>query len=328
MSAKLRSEIVLGIINLYKPAGKTSHDMVSFVRKTLGIKKVGHTGTLDPCAEGVLPILVGRATALSDYLMAGDKIYTATVKLGIITDTYDTTGTILKENTPCVSLSDIKKAAAKFIGEIQQEPPMYSAIKIGGRKLYQLAREGKEIERPKRNITIFDISVLNFDEEKNELVKKYFLRYLNVVKFCPIGTTGCFPNQAYTGLNGTASHTYGDGKNPTALLADGTSINFAIFPNYYSNNKKTLAMDIDTNGFRKPNVIGRDMFAINIYPATGELLPHGINNDGSSLNENGDYEKYTLDEIINTGGAHACNPNNLGWFCGARIILEGFKMNY
>ncbi|MBE7039342.1 MAG: tRNA pseudouridine(55) synthase TruB [Ruminococcaceae bacterium] len=168
MSAKLRSEIVLGIINLYKPAGKTSHDMVSFVRKTLGIKKVGHTGTLDPCAEGVLPILVGRATALSDYLMAGDKIYTATVKLGIITDTYDTTGTILKENTPCVSLSDIKKAAAKFIGEIQQEPPMYSAIKIGGRKLYQLAREGKEIERPKRNITIFDISVLNFDEEKNE----------------------------------------------------------------------------------------------------------------------------------------------------------------
>jgi len=166
------------------------------------------------------------------------------------------------------------------------------------------------------------------DEEKNELVKKYFLPYLNVVKFCPIGTTGCFPNQAYTGLNGTASHTYGDGKNPTALLADGTSINFAIFPNYYSNNKKTLAMDIDTNGFRKPNVIGRDMFAINIYPATGELLPHGINNDGSSLNENGDYEKYTLDEIINTGGAHACNPNNLGWFCGARIILEGFKMNY
>lgn len=159
---------MLGIINLYKPQGKTSHDMVFFIRKTLGIKRVGHTGTLDPCAEGVLPILVGRATALSDFLMAGDKIYTATVKLGITTDTYDTTGTVLKEATPCVSLEDVEKALISFTGEIEQEPPMYSAIKVGGRKLYQLAREGKEIERAKRKIKIFDISVLDFDEENSK----------------------------------------------------------------------------------------------------------------------------------------------------------------
>ncbi len=159
---------MLGIINLYKPQGKTSHDMVFFIRKTLGIKRVGHTGTLDPCAEGVLPILVGRATALSDFLMAGDKIYTATVKLGITTDTYDTTGTVLKETTPCVSLEDIEKALISFTGEIEQEPPMYSAIKVGGRKLYQLAREGKEIERAKRKIKIFDISVLDFDKKNNK----------------------------------------------------------------------------------------------------------------------------------------------------------------
>jgi len=164
----LRSEDVLGIINFYKPVGKTSHDCVYFIRKTLNIKKVGHTGTLDPMAEGVLPVLVGRATALSDFLMAGDKIYTATVKLGIVTDTYDTTGTVLKECDVNFSENEIKKAAESFLGETEQVPPMYSAIKIGGKKLYHLAREGKEIERPKRKITVYDISVFDFDKENNE----------------------------------------------------------------------------------------------------------------------------------------------------------------
>lgn len=163
---------MLGIINLYKPAGKTSHDMVYFIRRTLGTKRVGHTGTLDPCAEGVLPVLVGRATSLSDFLMAGDKVYTATVKLGITTDTYDTTGTVLEEKEVCVSLRDIENAIAGFKGDIEQEPPMYSAIKIGGKKLYHLAREGKEIERPKRKITIFDIDIFDYNKENNEFKMK------------------------------------------------------------------------------------------------------------------------------------------------------------
>lgn len=159
---------MLGIINLYKPVGKTSHDCVYFIRKTLGIKKVGHTGTLDPLAEGVLPILVGRATALSDFLMAGDKVYTATVKLGIVTDTYDTTGTILKKSDVDFNKEDIINALESFKGDIEQTPPMYSAIKIDGKKLYHLAREGKEIERPKRKITIFDIDAFDFDKDNNE----------------------------------------------------------------------------------------------------------------------------------------------------------------
>ncbi len=159
---------MLGIINLYKPVGKTSHDMVYFIRKTLGIKRVGHTGTLDPCAEGVLPVLVGRATALSDFLMAGDKIYTATVKLGITTDTYDLDGTILEKKPVEVTFDDIKKILENFKGEIEQVPPMYSAIKIDGRKLYHLAREGKEIERPKRKITIYDISAFDYDKDNNK----------------------------------------------------------------------------------------------------------------------------------------------------------------
>ena len=172
MFSKLRSENVLGIINLYKPAGKTSHDMVYFIRRTLGIKRVGHTGTLDPCAEGILPILVGRATSLSDFLMAGDKVYTATIKLGITTDTYDTSGTILEEKEVSTTLSDIEKAAQSFKGETEQLPPMYSAIKIGGTKLYHLAREGKEVERPKRKITVFDISVFDYDKDNNEFKMK------------------------------------------------------------------------------------------------------------------------------------------------------------
>ena len=159
---------MLGIINLYKPVGKTSHDMVYFIRRTLGIKRVGHTGTLDPCAEGVLPVLVGRATALSDFLMAGDKIYTATVKLGLVTDTYDLSGEVLLNNPVDVSLEDILKAVDTFKGEIMQVPPMYSAIKIDGRKLYHLAREGKEIERPERKISIYDIDVFDYNKENDE----------------------------------------------------------------------------------------------------------------------------------------------------------------
>lgn len=163
---------MLGIINLYKPMGATSHDMVYFIRRTLGIRKVGHTGTLDPCAEGVLPILVGRATALSDFLMAGDKVYTATVKLGITTDTYDMSGNVLSEKRPDVSFDEIKKALENFVGELEQEPPMFSAVKIGGRKLYHLAREGKEIERPKRKIKIFDIEAFDYDETSYEFKMK------------------------------------------------------------------------------------------------------------------------------------------------------------
>ncbi len=152
-----------GILNVYKPKGKTSHNVVSFVRKKLNMKRVGHTGTLDPMATGVLPVLVGNATKLSDIIMADEKKYTARVTLGIKTDTEDITGEILEKKEVNVTIDDIIATAQSFLGEIEQIPPMYSAIKVDGQKLYQLARKGVEIERKARKITIYSIDIYDFD---------------------------------------------------------------------------------------------------------------------------------------------------------------------
>ena len=147
-----------GVINIYKEKGFTSHDVVNIVRNTLSKVKTGHTGTLDPEAEGVLPVCVGKATKLADYIAADIKEYIAEITLGVSTTTEDIFGDVLEEKPVNVTEEGFKNAAVNFIGEYHQKPPMYSAIKVNGRKLYELAREGKEVERKTRLIHIFDIS--------------------------------------------------------------------------------------------------------------------------------------------------------------------------
>ena len=154
---------MFGILNVYKPKGMTSHDVVSFVRRTLHMKRIGHTGTLDPMAEGVLPILIGKATKLSDIMMADEKRYLARVRLGIVTDTDDVSGTVLETKDVSVSEEEIRKAVDLFVGETLQIPPMYSAIKVNGQKLYQLARKGAMVERKPRKVHIFSAEVSNFN---------------------------------------------------------------------------------------------------------------------------------------------------------------------
>ena len=154
---------MFGILNVYKKKGMTSHDVVSFIRRNLHIKRVGHTGTLDPMAEGVLPILIGKATKLSDMLMADEKRYVAKVRLGVITDTDDLSGTVIKTKEVSVSKEELCEAVGSFVGEIDQIPPMYSAIKMNGQKLYQLARKGISVERKSRKIRIYSLEVTNFD---------------------------------------------------------------------------------------------------------------------------------------------------------------------
>ncbi|MBQ9757404.1 MAG: tRNA pseudouridine(55) synthase TruB [Clostridia bacterium] len=156
-----------GIINVNKPLGITSHDVVYRLRKILGIKKIGHTGTLDPDASGVLPMCVGKGTKLADYLTARDKQYLAILKLGAFTDTQDASGEILESFEVRVTEKEVRDAVRKFVGDIMQIPPMYSAIKIDGKKLYELAREGKTVEREPRQITIRNIEIRNIDFEKN-----------------------------------------------------------------------------------------------------------------------------------------------------------------
>lgn len=152
-----------GIIIVDKPQGKTSHDIVYFIRKLTGIKKVGHTGTLDPMATGVLPICIGAATKIADMLTLSDKEYVAELILGKTTDTQDAEGQVLSESEVNCTEDEIRAAIMSFVGEIEQVPPMYSAIKQNGKKLYELARQGIEVERNPRKVTINSIDILKID---------------------------------------------------------------------------------------------------------------------------------------------------------------------
>lgn len=152
-----------GIINVYKPAGMTSHDVIYKVRRITGIKKVGHTGTLDPDAQGVLPVCIGTGTKLSDMLTVSDKRYTAVMRLGLETDTQDLSGKVLYTKEVNVTAEEIKKAVSGFVGDISQIPPMFSAVKVNGQKLYKLGRQGIEIERKPRSISIYGIDILKID---------------------------------------------------------------------------------------------------------------------------------------------------------------------
>lgn len=155
-----------GFVNVYKEKGQTSHDVVNKVRKIFSTRKVGHTGTLDPNATGVLPIAINNATKVIEYMEQDDKTYYAELTLGVVTDTEDIWGNILKENSVNVSKEEIEDAIKSFVGKQEQVPPMYSALKINGKKLYEMAREGKIVEREAREIEIFSIEEIKIIENK------------------------------------------------------------------------------------------------------------------------------------------------------------------
>lgn len=158
MNEKQNTPELSGILIIDKPTGITSHDVVWNVRKLFGTKKVGHTGTLDPLASGVLVVLVGRAAKAAEYLVCDDKKYSATLRLGLTTDTEDITGEVITEHGgELPSFDKVEAACRGFVGNIKQIPPMYSALKVDGKKLYQLAREGKTVEREARDITVFSL---------------------------------------------------------------------------------------------------------------------------------------------------------------------------
>ena len=156
--------MIHGVINVYKEQGYTSHDVVAKLRGIVGQKKIGHTGTLDPDAVGVLPVCLGRATKLCDMLTDKDKIYEAVMLLGVETDTQDTTGqTVEERDISGLTEEAVKDAVAFFEGDYDQIPPMYSALKVNGKKLYELAREGKTVERKARKVHIYKIEIQSID---------------------------------------------------------------------------------------------------------------------------------------------------------------------
>lgn len=162
------SENYNGIIGVNKPEGWTSFDVIAKLRGILRIKRLGHAGTLDPMATGVLPVFVGKATKACDIIPDVKKVYLAGFKFGVSTDTEDMTGKVLSSSDKAVSSSDIEDCIEKFTGDIMQVPPMYSAVKVGGKKLYELARAGKVVDRQPRKIHIDIITVSEYNEETRE----------------------------------------------------------------------------------------------------------------------------------------------------------------
>lgn len=156
-----------GILPLWKEKGMTSHDCVFKLRKILKMKRIGHTGTLDPSVEGVLPICLGQATKVSEYIMNEGKTYIATVSIGASTSTEDADGEVVEQDNTAKSFSRVQilEVLQQLTGEITQTPPMFSAVKVNGKKLYEYAREGKEVERPSRQVTIYKLSLLDEQED-------------------------------------------------------------------------------------------------------------------------------------------------------------------
>ena len=159
---------MFGFLNIYKPKGKTSHDVVAILRRITKVKQIGHTGTLDPFAEGVLPICIGKATRLIEYLK-DDKAYAATVQFGSATDTYDLEGEATKTSDLIPSLDEIEAKLDDFRGEIEQTPPIYSAIKVNGKKLYEYARAGEQVEVKTRKVCISELKLLEYNQETRTL---------------------------------------------------------------------------------------------------------------------------------------------------------------
>jgi tRNA pseudouridine55 synthase len=154
-----------GVVLIRKEKGYTSFDVVAVARKILGTKKIGHTGTLDPNAEGLLPVLIGSATKAQDIIPCHDKRYLADFRLGIATDTLDIWGEVLEKDERAVFREEIEGKLKKFRGEIEQIPPMYSAVSVDGKRLYQYAREGKEVERRPRRVTVYALELVGYDEQ-------------------------------------------------------------------------------------------------------------------------------------------------------------------
>lgn len=196
-----------GVIIINKQKNFTSHDVVNVIRKKLNIKKVGHTGTLDPNATGVLPILVGKATKISKYLIEHDKTYIATIKLGEKTDTGDNEGQVIEEKLVPTDLKeeDINNVLQIFFGKQKQVPPMYSAIKINGKKLYEYAREGKEVKIEAREIEIYKIQLLEYKNSKIkfevECSKGTYIRTLCEDIAKKLGTVGYMEELQRTKVN-------------------------------------------------------------------------------------------------------------------------------
>lgn len=230
-----------GILIVDKPSGWTSQDVAAKLRGVFHERRVGHGGTLDPMATGVLPIFIGRATRGAEFLEHAEKEYVAGLRLGLVTNTQDTSGETLETHPVSVTRQALEAALTRFTGPIEQVPPMYSAIKIGGQKLYQLARKGEEIERPARHITIFQLELLGQNESGDWQLRVRCSKGTYVRTLChdigqALGCGGCMSALRRTmaaGFTLAESHTIEDVQAQGESLLAPTDSLFRQYPAYH-----------------------------------------------------------------------------------------------
>lgn len=266
-----------GIINIYKPAGMTSHDVVNRVRRIAGTKKVGHTGTLDPDAEGVLPVCINRGTKVADLLTFSDKRYTATFKLGLTTDTLDIGGRVLTQNDVNVSAEEIECTVKSFTGTIEQIPPMYSAIKVSGKKLCDLARKGIEVERKARKITIYSIDILNISEDEFTI------------------DVSCSKGTYIRTLGHDIGQKLGCGATMTKLIRTQSSV-------FKSENSVNLE-DLTPENYKEYMVSPDSLFDYEKMTVEGETLKKVLNGNAVKVNNLTDDQKY---KVYDNKGTFLC----------------------
>lgn len=299
-----------GILNVLKPPGMTSFDVVAHLRGLLGIRKIGHAGTLDPLAVGVLPVCAGRATRAIEFLMEKDKHYRAELTLGIVTDTQDSSGKVISSVMPERSDEEIEDAVNSFTGKYLQIPPMYSALRVDGKRLYKLARDGIEIERQHREVEIYSVQVLAIDRKDGIKVlfdvhcsKGTYIRTLCAdigeclgcgghMSFLLRKRAGYFDISAAYTLEELAQRKK-DGTIQTALL--GVDMVFGSIPGYtldeYSDKKFRNGMHIPVSGALVTDDSNKDSSKdgtlIRVYGSKGEFIALGAVKKG----EDGTYLK-------------------------------------
>ncbi|MDD3164235.1 MAG: tRNA pseudouridine(55) synthase TruB [Oscillospiraceae bacterium] len=274
-----------GIIILDKPAGWTSFDAVHKLRNLLHARRVGHGGTLDPMATGVLPVFVGRATRAVELFEAADKTYLAGLQLGVITDTEDTTGTVLERRPVAVTEAQLRAAVAALIGAQEQVPPMYSAIKVDGKRLYALARKGKEVARKPRPITVYEAELLSFSGDTAQFrvrcSKGTYIRSLCRDLGERLGCGGCMcalrRTQAgvYTAHDAVSLDTVAAADDPWSLLRPVDSM-FADLPAYTASAAQTIKI---RNGVAVPGDFPEGR--CRVYDPDGAFLMLGEQKDGT-----------------------------------------------
>lgn len=267
-----------GIVIVNKPQGKTSHDVVGIMRRLFKTRRVGHTGTLDPLATGVLPICIGNATRAADMLTASEKEYRAVLLLGKRSDTLDSEGRIIEENPVCVTEDDVRRVISGFVGEIFQIPPMYSAIKKDGKKLYELARAGIETEREARKVTVYSVEINNISLPRVEFTvscsKGTYIRSLCDDIGTALGCGGIMESLVRTKTAGFTiedAHTIEELEKAEDLNAMvlPTETLFSDLPAIYLNEKQEKSI---VNGVRMTWRCGDEGKIYRLYSNSGEFL--------------------------------------------------------